>query len=174
MVNMKRCLILVCVCILLTGCMANPYRTGIKSLEDGEYSKAVEEFTEAVDKEKNLADSYRGLGIALWEEKEYVRAYEAFEHALEQGTEKTATIYGLMGNCAMQAEKYEEAVNCYETGLAMTDMSDELKKEMEYNLIAAYEYSGDIEKAKESLLAYIEKYPDDESAKREAEFLETR
>ena len=59
------------VSVMLTGCIGNPYKAGIKSLEDGEYSKAAESFEEAIAEEKNLADSYRGLGIALWEEKDY-------------------------------------------------------------------------------------------------------
>lgn len=159
---------------MITGCIGNPYKTGIKSLEDGEYSKAAECFQEAIDEEKNLADSYRGLGIALWEQKDYEGANEAFEKAISEGTEVTATIYSLLGNCAMELEKYDSAAEYYELALSREDISDELKKETHYNMIAAYEYVGNVEKAKETLEEYIADYPDDESALREAEFLETR
>ena len=94
--------------------------------------------------------------------------------ALEQGTKENATIYSIMGNCAMQTENYEMAVEHYEAALSMDDISEELKKETRYNLIAAYEYAGNVDKAKEKLEEYIADYPDDESAIREAEFLETR
>lgn len=171
---LQKGLILILMSIMLTGCVGNPYKSGIKSLKDGEYSKAAEEFLEAIEEEKNLTDSYRGLGIALWEEQDYQGAYEAFENALAQGTEQTATIYSLLGNCAMELEKYDQAVEYYELCLSMEDISDELLQETEYNLIAAYEYAGDVESAKECLETYIEKYPDDESALREADFLETR
>lgn len=174
MKKLQKVFTILLVTIMLTGCIANPYKSGIKSLEDGEYSKAAEEFKEAIEEEKNLADSYRGLGIALWEEKDYEGASDAFSKALEAGSEKTATIYSLLGNCAMQMEQYENAAEHYETALSMKDISDELKKETEFNLIAAYEYAGNVEKAKESISAYIEKYPDDEEAVREAGFLETR
>ena len=160
--------------VVLTGCGGNPYKAGIKYLEDGEYSKAATEFQSAIEEEKHLADSYRGLGIALWEEKDYAGAYEAFENAISEGTEKNVTICSLLGNCAMRIEKYEKAAEYYENALAMEDISEELAKETQYNLIAAYEYAGDVEKAKETVNAYIEKYPEDESAVREAGFLETR
>ncbi|MEI3218996.1 MAG: tetratricopeptide repeat protein [Lachnoclostridium sp.] len=45
---------------------------------------------------------------------------------------------------------------------------------MMFNEIAAYEKMGDYETAKEKLREYTEKYPDDENAAKEAEFLETR
>ena len=170
MKKLQRVIALVMICVLMTGCSFNPYKTGIKYLEDGEYSKAVTEFQEAIEKEKNLADSYRGLGIALWEEK----AYEAFENALAEGAKESATIFSLLGNCAMNIEKYDKAAEYYEKALTMKDISEELLKETKYNLIAAYEYAGNVEKAKENLSAYIEAYPDDESAVREAKFLETR
>ena len=172
--KIKRIISLMMICVLLTGCSFSPYKTGIKYLEDGEYSKAAESFEEAIAEEKNLADSYRGLGIALWEEKDYEGAYTAFENALSNGTKETATIYSLMGNCSMRTENYEKATEHYEMALSMDDISEELIKEVEYNMVAAYEYAGDVEKAKEACAAYMEKYPDDEAMVREAGFLETR
>lgn len=172
--NLRRMIAVFGVVVMLTGCTLNPYNAGIKSLENGEYSKAAEEFTEAIAEEKNLADSYRGLGIALWENQDYDGAYEALEHAIAEGTEVNATIYSLLGNSAMQIEKYEEACEYYELALSMEDISDELKKETKYNLVAAYEYTGNVEQAKAALEEYIASYPDDESALREADFLETR
>lgn len=158
----------------LTGCIGNPYKAGIKSLKDGEYSKAVEKFTEAIEDEKNLADSYRGLGIALWEETDYQGAYDAMENALAQGSEENATIHSIMGNCSMQMKAYEKAAEHYEKALVMDDISEELKKETQYNLIAAYEYSGNVEKARETVDEYIACYPDDAEVLKEADFLETR
>ena len=49
-----------------------------------------------------------------------------------------------------------------------------MKKEMEYNVIVSYEKMQNWEKAKSKLNEYLEKYPDDETAKKEVEFLETR
>lgn len=175
MKRMKKLMTLIMVIsTMLTGCIFSPYSAGIKSLEKGEYFAAIDSFNEAIEKDKNLADSYRGLGIALWETQDYQGSLDAMKTALEQGTKETATIHSIMGNCAMQTEDYEIAIEHYEAALSMDDISDELKKETRYNLIAAYEYAGNVDKAKEKLEDYITDYPDDESALREADFLETR
>ena len=49
-----------------------------------------------------------------------------------------------------------------------------LIREMEYNEIICLERQADWEAAKEKITAYTEKYPDDENARKEAEFLQTR
>ena len=177
MKRMKKLMALITILLIstmLTGCIFSPYNVGIKNLKKGEYFAAIDSFHEAIEKEKNLADSYRGLGIALWETEDYKGALDAMENAIEQGTKENVTLHSIMGNCAMQTGDYGKAVEHYEAALSMKDISDELKKETRYNLIAAYEYAGNVDKAKEKLEEYIADYPDDESALREAEFLETR
>ncbi len=164
------CLIL---CLLLSGC-ASGYRNGVKELEDGEYEAAVEDFTKEIEEERNVADSYRGIGLSYWEQGDYARAAEAFDEALKAGTEETATIYGLLGDCRYSTGDYEAAISAYEKGLELGDGSEELNQNMAFNIIASYEKLGDFESAKEQLTAYTEQYPDDEEARKEAEFLETQ
>lgn len=160
--------------ILLTGCGKNPYKEGMEQLEAGQYKEAEVNFKKAVEKEKNLADSCRGLGIACFEQKDYEGARKALKQALKEGTEKTGTIYNLLGACELELGNYEEALSCYEKGLEAEGNSKALKQEMEYNAIVAYEGMEDWEQAKERLAKYTDKYPKDEEAKKEAEFLETR
>ena len=45
--------------ILLTGCGKNPYKEGMEQLKAGQYKEAEVNFKKAVEKEKNLADSFR-------------------------------------------------------------------------------------------------------------------
>ena len=92
----------------------------------------------------------------------------------KSGGDKTPEIYNLMGNCCMKLDQAKQALNYYRLGLEEEDASDELKQEMRLNEIAAYEMSGDMESAKSKLKSYIQDYPDDERAAKEAEFLETR
>ena len=68
--------------ILLTGCGKNPYKEGMEQLEAGQYKEAEVNFKKAVEKEKNLADSCRGLGIACFEQKDYEGARKAMKQAL--------------------------------------------------------------------------------------------
>lgn len=158
----------------LSGCISDPYETGVEALKNKEYEEAAQNFEKAADKGKNTADSYRGLGIALWETEDYEGAAEAFRKALEEGTEKNATIYNLLGSCELKLGNAKEAIGYFEMGLAKDDLSGELEQEMRFNTIAAYEEQGDMEMAQKLLEEYVSDYPDDEEAAKEAEFLETR
>ena len=159
---------------LLTGCGDKSYEEGMEQLKSGKYKEAEASFKQAVDKENNLADSYRGLGIACFEQKDYEGAKEAFEQALKEGSRKTGTIYNFLGSCELELENYEASLSCYEKGLAAEGNSKKLIQEMEYNMIVAYEGMEDWDQAKEKLEDYLDKYPDDEEAAKEAEFLKTR
>ena len=160
--------------IMLTGCIVNPYKSGMEALESEQYEEAAEQFKEAVKNEQNKADSYRGLGIALWETKDYEGAKEALRNALEEGSEKTATVNNILGSCELQMGNIKEAVTYFEEGLKVEDSDDKLKQAMRFNCIFAYEKLGDMETAKNLLSEYVKDYPEDEEAAKEAEFLETR
>ena len=47
------------------------YKKGVESLENKDYAAAQENFRKAVEDKKNVADSYRGLGIAYYEQENY-------------------------------------------------------------------------------------------------------
>lgn len=160
--------------VMLTGCMGKAYDEGIEYLEAGDYDNARNAFSEAIERKKNLADAYRGYAISCWEQEDYEEALNGFKHAMEEGAEATSSMYGLMGNCALKTGNYEEAIDYYAQGIVMEGTSKELIQDMEFNMIAAYEGMGDLERAREKLAAYVEKYPEDEAALKEAEFLETR
>lgn len=175
---MKRCLgkmlLAASLAVLITGCGKNASEDGVKLLEEGKYKEAVKEFEQAVEDDVNVGDAYRGIGIAKWEQEDYEGAREAFKNALENGAKKTGTLYNFIGTCELRLGNPESALNYYNLGLSSEDISKELKREMEYNEIAAYEAMEDWESAKVKLEAYTEAYPDDEKAAKELEFLNTR
>ena len=78
------------------------------------------------------------------------------------------------GNCDLKLGKAKEALNYYNLGLEQDDVSKKMKKEMKYNIIVAYEKMEDWESAEVKLEEYLDSYPNDKAAKKEAEFLETR
>lgn len=160
-------------CCMLTGC-ASPNEEGLTLLQEQKYEEAAAKFQKSIEKEKDLAEAYRGLGIAYWELEDYENAKSAFESALEQGAEPTGTIYNFLGICAVKAENTEEALSYFRLGIACEGNSEELQREMELNEIVACEELGDWELAKSKIAEYTAKYPDDEKAAKEAAFLETR
>lgn len=86
--------------------------------------------------------------------------------------EPNAAIYNSLGVCLMRQEKYEEAVEAFESGIAL-GTSDSVQ-ELRFNMIVANEYSGNFAQAKKMMQEYLQAYPDDARAKRENEFLKTR
>lgn len=158
----------------LTGCGPKSVEEGLVLLEDGDYKRAVNKFKEAVDNDKDLGEAYRGIGIAKWELGEYEAARNAFASALENGAEKTGTLYNFLGNCEMQLDNPKAALNYYNLGIASEDCSGEMLQEMRFNEIAAYEQCGEWENAKTKLAEYLEDYPEDTRAVKEAEFLGTQ
>lgn len=164
---------LVILMLLLSGCASN-IREGVSLLEDGKYEEAIDAFQADVDKEKNLDEAYRGIALAYYELGSYMEAVDYFSMALENEAEETASIYHLMGTSCMQYGDYENAISNYDKALKMEDCTDEMKKEMMFNKIAAYENMADWESALDAVSEYLKVYPDDERALKEAEFLETR
>lgn len=160
-------------CCMFAGC-ARPTEDGLQLLQEQKYEEAITKFQKSIEKEKELAEAYRGLGIAYWELEDYENAKSAFASALEEGAEATGTIYNFLGICEMKAGNMEEALSYFRLGIACEGNSEELQREMELNEIVACEELGDWELAKTKLAEYIRKYPDDEKAAKEAEFLETR
>lgn len=171
---MKRILVLLSVCCLfLTGC-ANSIKEGVKCLEENRYEDAVAIFEKQAEKGRNAAEAYRGLGIAYYELGEYEKALNSFTDAEGAGAKLTAVLWQLRGNSYMGLEMYDFAILAYDEALVLEDCTEDMKREMMYNRVAAYEYLASWDKAKEALDAYLELYPDDEEALHEAEFLKTR
>ena len=85
-----------------------------------------------------------------------------------------------MGICGMKTSDYGSALGYFQSGLAMAETSEGedtdagLIQEMRYNEIVCYEQTADWESAKQKISEYLADYPGDETAEKEAEFLETR
>ena len=111
----KRIIPLILVCMMLAGCGQNVYKKGVESLENKDYAAAQENFQKAVEDKKNVADSYRGLGIAYYEQEKYKDALAAFENAV------AAIAKGSVGDMVLYAKWSEKdmavyKINNYEKG----------------------------------------------------------
>lgn len=168
-----RWILLIAIASMLLGCVSN-IKTGITYLEEENYEEAVACFEKEIAEKKNLGEAYRGLGIAKYELGEYDMAVTSFEHALENKSEATATIYSLMAASYLQMDNYESALDYYSKALEMKDCKEEMKKEILYNEIAIYQELGVWDTLKEKVAAYVERYPEDDRMDKTLEFLETR
>lgn len=171
--------------MLLTGSVcgcSSPQKSGTEALQAGNYEEAEEWFKELTEKGgKDAAEGYRGLGMAYYEMKEYQKALDSFEEAAAGGIQPSVQMYNLMAICAMQTEEYASALEYIRSGLVLAESASadeqpaaDLIQEMEYNEIICCEKQADWATANEKIAQYLEKYPDDENAKKESEFLATR
>ena len=111
----KRIIPLILACMMLAGCGQNVYKKGVESLENKDYAAAQENCQTAVEDKKNVADSYRGLGIAYYEQEKYKDALAAFENAV------AAIAKGSVGDMVLYAKWSEKdmavyKINNYEKG----------------------------------------------------------
>lgn len=82
------------------------------------------------------------------------------------------SVYNTIGLCRMEEGKYDEAISNFALGIAVNE--GETVQELMFNEAVAYEYKGDFKTAKQKMKNYIAKYPNDNKAAREYEFLKSR
>ena len=170
----KVTLILLCVlCMMMAGCK-DYIGEGTALMEEGSYKEAQEVFLQAAEEGKQPAEAYKGLAICYWGQQDYENAEVNLEAALNAGAKENAVLYNMLGSCAMQLGRPEKAVFYFDEGRDLDGATDEMKKEMTFNLIAAHEATGRYDLAKQELMVYTQAYPDDEEAQKELEFLETQ
>ena len=135
----------------------------------GEYQKAYLALDEARD--KGGADSYLYLGRAYAATGDYNYASSVYNNYLsKQGP--NAEIYNELGLCEMAKKEYQNALAAFQAGKQIEGNS--LMQTLCFNEIVAYEYLEDYQQAEILMNAYLQNYPDDQTAIREQQFLSTR
>ena len=83
-------LMLTGVTCLASGC-GNVVKDGTEALGEGRYDAAETAFEEATKNgnKEVAADGYQGLGMTYYEQEEYDKALEAFQTALDQGSDRS-------------------------------------------------------------------------------------
>ena len=135
----------------------------------GEYDNAIEELNTALEAGSTyanlyLAKSYEDKGDPATAEgyfKSYIAAIPADAVALNE-----------LGEIMLEKERYEEAILYFEQGLACEVIPN--TRALMHNLVVAYEYNGNFDKAWELIQQYVSLFPGDEEAEREYIFLKNR
>lgn len=133
-----------------------------------QYEKAKIHFEEAislgnVEGYHYLSKMYYDLGKyedAISVEKKFMRVREA-----------NGSSYQILAKSYSKAGKFQEAIQTIEKGIALDDAQ---KQSLLFEEIIIYEQKLDFSTAYEKCLSYVSMYPEDEQAKLELEFLETR
>ena len=135
----------------------------------GEYQNAYIALEEA--RADNIPESYLYLGKAYEATGDYNYAINVYNSYLSK-YEATGEIYNQLGLCEMAKGEYQKAMEAFQAGIRL--QNNTLLQTLSFNEIVACEYLGKYDEARELLEIYLERYPDDEQAKREYDFLSTR
>ena len=135
----------------------------------GEQETAVSLLEEAIKgKEKTayyyLAEVYSLMGDTKSSE-------ETMLSYIESGAADSYSLFNI-ANSQMEKGNYKMAIECLNLALNLEKVPN--KQIILKTLVIAHEHNLDFGKALEIMKDYVEKYPDDEDAKRELTFLETR
>lgn len=134
----------------------------------GDTKKAEHAFQEGV--ELGNEEAYHYLSKMYYDLEDYEKALE-YEKEFMKKREPDGTSYMVLAKSYMGNGDYKKALQAIKKGIALDD--HELQSLL-FQEIVIYEKKLDFETAYEKCLVYVKEYPDDEAAKKELEFLETR
>lgn len=135
----------------------------------GEYQKAYIALEEA--RKDGGAEGALYLGKAYEATGDYNYASSVYNSYLAKDA-GNAEIYNQLGLCELKKNNYVKALEAFQAGKQIEGNS--VMQSLSFNEIVAYEYLGEYETATTLLATYLKLYPDDESAEREQQFLQTR
>lgn len=130
----------------------------------GSYDKALETYRLLLEDDRDSDMAKRGAALCLMEQGSYEEAL-----ALEV---LQAQVYNRMAADQIEAGQYEEALASINLGRGFSDSL--AAQDLSFNEAVAYERMGDYGRAKELFEAYTAQYGEDERARRELAFLQTR
>lgn len=141
-----------------------------RNLKNNGYEKEAESYLQlGLEVEGDQAENYLGRGRIYLEQKEYQKAATQ----LKQIKDKSSVwALALQGDIAMIEGEYEKALSYYQKALEKRTSGE--KQHLLRGEIAALEYTGDFEGAKEKAKAYLQQYPEDAGMQREWIFLKSR
>lgn len=146
------------------------YQRGVFEYYLGQYTDARNDL-EAAREDKNDADLILYLGRTYEALNDASYAISLYESAISDDP-NNGMLYEQLGVAKIGMGDYEGALNAFETGL---NTGDQISQQgLLYNRIIANEYLLKFDDAKQQMAEYLEKYPQDQEALRENEFLVTR
>lgn len=115
-------------------------------------------------------EGYHYLSKMYYDLGEYEKAI-SYEKKFMEVREPNGSSYHILAKSYSKAKKFKEAIRAIEKGI---QLDDQQKQALLFEEIIIYEEKRDFATAYEKCLNYVSEYPEDEQAKQELEFLETR
>lgn len=135
----------------------------------GDYESAITDLEAALEAESVIANLYLAKTYdAMGDDVTAETYYEAY--LATNATSPEAL--GAMGTIMLEKQQYAKAVSYLEA--AMENETKTINRAVMQDLVIAYEYNGNFDKAWELIQEYVDLFPDDEKAQNEYVFLKNR
>lgn len=135
-----------------------------------DYTNAVSELTEAVD--KGSREGMLLLGTVYLAQNDSTNARTMYQQYIDSDSSDPAKGYNGLAMCDINDESYDSALENITKGLE--DASTSEMQDLLYNEIVVYEKQLDFSTALSKAEEYVSMFPDDENASREVTFLKSR
>lgn len=136
----------------------------------GEYETALSELNDGF--VNGFKEAYYYIGEIYRLKKDYQKAIYYYKIYLEEGEITTPNVYNQIAACLIKTGEYNDAIKYLEQGIAY-HYADNMRI-LYRNEIIVYECLGKFDIAEKKLKEYMSRYPDDQEAEKEAEFITTR
>ncbi len=137
----------------------------------GDYDTAKQMFGEAFG--NGFAESYYYLGLIYEQNKDYKNAAGNYSKYIEDEEGRdNANAYNRAAQCLIKLKKYEEALGLIEDGIKVNDV--DANQMLKRSQVIVYEHLDRFEEAYKLIKEYRKEYPEDEEAKKEEIFLNSR
>lgn len=136
----------------------------------GDYKTAQKKLEQSLLDGMEEANYYIGEIYRI--KKDDQKALQYYEKYIQSGKVTFGDVYNQAAMCLMKTEEYKKALKYLERGIGISDKIS--SKILKKNQIIIYEHIGDFKKADKLMKSYLEEYPKDKDAIREAGFIETR
>lgn len=138
----------------------------------GDTENALTQLNKA--KEAGNKEALLYLGKVYQLLKDNTTAVSSYEEYItsEKDSKGLGAVYNVIGLCKIEEGSYQDALTSFSAGIALNE-SDSIQ-ELLFNEVVAYENLCDFKTAATRMEAYLGLYPNDNTAKREYDFLKTR
>lgn len=137
----------------------------------GDSDTALQMFGEAFG--NGFTESYYYLGLIYENKKDYENAVQNYKKYIEsdEGRDK-GDAYNRVADCLIRLKNYKEALGYVEDGIKINDV--DVNQNLKRSQIVVYEHLARYEEAYKLIKEYRKEYPEDEGAKKEEVFLNSR
>lgn len=136
----------------------------------GEFDKALTQLKASAKEEVAGANFY--IGEVYRSEQNYKEALSYYQIDIDSGTPSGAQVFNQASVCLMQLGEYEKAASYIKEGQVLA--SEPELQILNRNEIIVLEKLARYQEAKEAIKVYLDRYPEDKDAIKEAKFIDTR